>query len=149
VPIETQRAWLSADTHDRARIELARLLMERATGSRREHTDEEQRARRIRQLIASAAIGFEPPDDGIAEPGMVLTVRYEADGSTERFLMADCEEASDDGLAICSPHSPLGAALGGAAAGDRRECSLPGGGVMAVTLLAALPYRHGDHQRTT
>ena len=31
MPNDTQRAWLTEDTYDRARIELARLLMERAT----------------------------------------------------------------------------------------------------------------------
>ena len=116
MPIDTQRAWLTEDTYDRARIELARLLMERATGSHREHMDDERRGRRIgqlRRLLASAVVGYEPPDDGIAEPGMVLTVRYEADGLTERLLMADREQACDNGLAICSPHSPLGRALCG------------------------------------
>jgi transcription elongation factor GreA len=50
--------------------------MERATGSIREHADPEQRAVRIRQLqelISSASLGHKPPDDGVAEPGMVPT----------------------------------------------------------------------------
>ena len=151
MPIDTQRAWLTEDTYDRARIELARLLMERATGSHREHMDDERRGRRIgqlRRLLASAVVGYEPPDDGIAEPGMVLTVRYEADGLTERLLMADREQACDNGLAICSPHSPLGRALCGANAGARCEFSLPGGDVMAVTLVSAVPFRNGDRHCT-
>lgn len=32
MPIDTQRAWLTQQAYDRARIELAELLVERATG---------------------------------------------------------------------------------------------------------------------
>jgi hypothetical protein len=67
MPIDTQRVRLTEETYDRARIELAILRMERATGSIRRRTDPEQRAVRIRQLqelISSAAVGHEPPDDG-------------------------------------------------------------------------------------
>lgn len=151
VPIETQRAWLTEETYDRARIELELLRVQRGTGSFIEYGDEEQCARRIRQLqeiLSGAVVGFEPPDDGIAEPGMVLTVRYEADGHTATFLMAGREEATEDGLSICSPHSPLGTAIGGAAVGDRRDVRLPGGDIVTVTLVDAIPYRHPDHPRT-
>ena len=146
-----QQVWLTEETYDRARIELAMLRMEQATGSRRGGVDEEQRLRRMRrlqELISSASIGRVPPDDGVAEPGMVLTVRYEADGLTDRFLMADREESPDDELWICSPDSPLGAALLGAQVGDRREFSVPGGGMTAVTLVSAVPYQRGDRPRT-
>jgi transcription elongation factor GreA len=149
--IGTQRVWLSEETFDRARVELAMLRMEQATGSRRGGGDEEQRVRRMRrlqELISSAAIGQVPPDDGVAEPGMVLTVRYEADGLTDRFLMADREESPDDDLWICSPDSPLGAALLGARVGDRREFLLPGRGRTAVSLVKAVPYRRGDRPGT-
>ena len=149
--IDTQRVWLTEETYDRARIELTRLRMERATGSRREYADEEQRARRMRELqdlISSAVVGHEPPNDGIAEPGMVLTVRYEADDLTDRFLLADREVCPDGDFSICSPHSPLGKALCGASAGDRRELDLPGGDVVTVTLLNAVPFNTSDRART-
>jgi hypothetical protein len=48
--IGAQRAWLTEETYDRARIELALLRMERATGAHRGHSDREQRELRIRQL---------------------------------------------------------------------------------------------------
>ena len=79
---------------------------------------------------------------------MVLTVRYEADELIHRFLMAEREESRDEDLAICSPHSPLGAALYGATAGERREVSVPGGDTMTVTLVSAVPYRSHDRPRT-
>lgn len=144
---DIQRVWLSQETYDRACVELAMLRMEQSTGSRRGGGDEEQRVRRMRrlqELISSAAIGHVPPDDGVAEPGMVLTVRYEVDGLVERFLMADREQPPDDDLWICSPSSPLGAALHGARVGDRRELRLPDGAVAVVTLVNAVPYGCGD-----
>ena len=98
MPIEMQRAWLTEETYERARSELAELLIRRAAGSFIEYSDEQQCARRIRwlqELLGDAVIGYEPPDDGIAEPGMVLTVRYEADGLTATFLMAEREEDTD------------------------------------------------------
>ena len=150
MPIDTQRVWLTEETYDRARIELALLRMEQATGAHRGQADREQRAIRIRQLqelISTAAVGHEPPDDGVAEPGMVLTVHYEADDLTETFLMADREESASGGLPICSPHSPLGAALCGAKAGEQRPYLLPGGEMMTVTLVHAVPYRRHRHSR--
>jgi transcription elongation factor GreA len=148
--IDARRAWLTEETYDRALVELALLRMERATGSHRESTDPERRALRIRQLqelIATAAVGHEPPDDGVAEPGMVLTVHYEADGLTETFLMADRAESASHDLPICSPHSPLGKALCGAKTGERRQYLLPGGDTMTVTLVDAVPYQRGAEQR--
>ncbi|MFC4945151.1 GreA/GreB family elongation factor [Pseudonocardia sp. GCM10023141] len=144
MPIDTRRVWLTQQTYERARIELAQLLVERATGSHGEHAEPDRRELRIRQLqelIGSAAVGYEPPDDSVAEPGMVLTVHYETDDLTETFLMADREESTDDALPICSPQSPLGAALCGARAGDRRTFQLPGGDPMTVRLMSAVPYR--------
>lgn len=144
MPIDAQRAWLTPETYDRARIELALLRMERAMGAHREHSDPDQRALRIRQLqelVATAAVGHEPPDDGVAEPGMVLTVRYEADDLTETSLMADLEESTPHGLPVYSSHAPLGTALCGAKAGERRVYLLPGGETMIVTLVNAVPYR--------
>lgn len=151
MPIDVQRTWLTAETYDRARIELALLRMERAMGAHREHSDPEQRALRIRQLqelIATATVGHEPPDDGVAEPGMVLTVHYEADDLTETFLMADREESTSDDLPVYSPHAPLGTALYGAKAGEQRQYRLPGGKTMTVTLVNAVPYRCHRRQRT-
>ena len=72
---------------------------------------------------------------------MVLTVRYEADELIARFLMGEREEDTDDDLPVCSAQSPLGTALRGAKAGDRRTLSVPGGDVVTVTLVSAVPYR--------
>ena len=43
-----------------------------------------RRIRQLQELLLTAAVGAQPPDDGIAEPGMVLTVRYADQDDTER-----------------------------------------------------------------
>ena len=50
MPIGTQRAWLTEETDERARIELAELLTRRDAGSFVERGDKEQCARKIRRL---------------------------------------------------------------------------------------------------
>lgn len=72
---------------------------------------------------------------------MLVAVRYEIDGLTDHFLMADREESLDGDHWTCSPQSPLGAAVHGARVGERRRFRLPTGEVTAVTLVGAAPYR--------
>lgn len=155
------QVWLTRDGYERLKDELRRLVRERAgdvpedgrpgvgaaggDGSA-EHADavrreRNQRIRRLQQILKDPVVGQEPPDDGIAEPGMVLTVAY-ADGDEETFLLAEREQdAYPDVDEVCSPDSPLGRALVGAAEGERREYELPDGRRTAVTLVRAVPYR--------
>jgi transcription elongation factor GreA len=143
--VKTEQAWLSKDAHDRLQRELAALLAQRDDGGVEatdvvEQEQRDLRIRHLRELIRSAVV-HEPPDDGVAEPGMVLTVRFDGEDGTETFLMADREGAVTDGdLEVCSPRSPLGRALVGALPGERREYVTPTGR-MSVTLVAAVPHR--------
>jgi transcription elongation factor GreA len=143
VSVNTEDVWLTRDAYDRLKEELAALLDQRGNGSA-DVDEQERRELRIRQLhelIRSAAV-HEPPDDGVAEPGMVLTVRYAGEDATETFLMADREGAAVDGdLEICSPQSPLGRALLGAVPGEQREYRTPDGTLLRVSLLEAVPHR--------
>ena len=150
----TSGTWLTQDAYDRLKAELAGLVNPRAAGSDEQEWSEadrdaaetaverERRTARIRQLqdiLATASVG-QPPDDGVAEPGMVLTVRFADDTSTETFLMADREEGARGELEVYSVRSPLGAALLGAVPGEQRQYQLPRGGTMSVTLVSAVPY---------
>lgn len=161
---DTRGVWLSEHAHNRMKIELAELLAQRWKGEVAEEGpgsadlpegdprndparmhDWESRELRIRQLqeLVRSAVVHEPPDDGVAEPGMVLTVHYEGDEDlTDTFLMAERKGADYDygDLEICSPRSPLGMALVGAAQGEEREYDVPGGQRMKVTLEKAVPY---------
>lgn len=153
--MNTEGTWLTQDAYDRLQAELAGLVNARSGDSEDGEdwvdedrdaavsgAEEERRTARIRQLqdvLNSASIN-QPPDDGVAEPGMVLTVRFADESSTETFLMADREEGARGDLDVYSVRSPLGAALLGAIAGEQRQYQLPRGGTMAVTLVSAVPY---------
>ncbi len=96
----------------------------------------------IAHLLTNALVGEDPPDDGVAEPGMVLTVRYDDTGEVETFLLG-VRGAEDAGMEVYSMQSPLGSAIAGARPGEQRTCSIPSGADLPVTLLTAAPY--GSH----
>lgn len=143
--------WLTPEAHARLVRELATLR--RPGGGDRYGDDEiahnthrQARIRQIEDMLRGAVVGQDPPDDGIAEPGMVLTVEYD-DGDTETFLLGTRDDAGHGELEAYSPDSPLGRALHGAKPGDRREYRVPSGGAVRVTLLDAKPY--GRHRGAT
>ncbi|WP_067182741.1 GreA/GreB family elongation factor [Microtetraspora niveoalba] len=151
----TQRTWLTQNAYDRLREELAGLLAHRAgegdgapphdPDSNEEIMERERRQARIHQiedLLKNAVVGEDPPDDGVAEPGMVLTVRYDGDEETETFLMGLRDESVGGDIPVYSPNSPLGLALTGAREGEQRTYELPNGRTMRVTLVKAVPYGH-------
>ncbi|MGW4115155.1 GreA/GreB family elongation factor [Actinosynnema sp. NPDC004786] len=147
----TRRVWLSVEAHQRLRAELAGLLAAGATptfesGDAEErgamsNRQREERIREVQELLNNAVVGQDPPDDGVAEPGMVLTVRYDDIDDTETFLLGMRAVEHGD-LEVYSPDSPLGAALCGARPGEQRTYHAPGGKTIAVTLLKAVPYGH-------
>lgn len=158
--------WLAQVTYDRLRNELAALLRQRAASGMSEpdaasvrdssdqHTDQQiladrrdrdHRIRTLQELLRNPVVGDAPPDDGVAEPGMVLTVRYPEEQESETFLLAHREEGAHLDVEICSPDSPLGRALAGAREGMTREYQLPDGRVQQVTLERAAPCTAQQH----
>lgn len=158
---ETQ-VWLAQTAYERLKAELKELLRQRTDGlgshgaeqfigdsadqntsqqllaARRER---ENRIRKLQELLQNPVVGQDPPDDGVAEPGMVLTIRYEDDQETETFLLGYAEEgAYPTDLMTCSPDSPLGMALPGRREGEKVRYFLPDGRTMEITLLRAIPY---------
>lgn len=102
------------------------------------------RIREIHELLSTAVVGLNPPDDGVAEPGMVLTVRFDDTGEIETFLLG-VHGAEETSVEVYSSRSPLGEALTGARAGEQRSYRLPTGVSQPVTLLAAVPFgQSGD-----
>lgn len=144
----TPRVWLSPQAHHRLRDELAALLASPRTSEENDdhgftsRRDREVRIRQINDLLTHAVVGEDPPDDGVAEPGMVLTVRYDDADDTETFLLG-ARAAEHGDIEVYSPDSPLGTALTGARRGERRTYRVPDGSTIGVTLLDAVPYgRH-------
>jgi len=94
------------------------------------------RIRQLTQLLATAVIGT-PPDDGVVEPGMLVTV--ELLGEDETFLLGSRESADGD-LQVFSEASPLGSAINGLRVGDTTSYQAPNGKTIEVTIKAAKPF---------
>jgi transcription elongation factor GreA len=149
--IEKHTVWLSPQAYEHLQDELATLRRLSTIGTGEEDTDENaaavQAARRsriqqIHDLLMNAVVGEDPPNDGIAEPGMVVTVRYDDTGETETFLLG-VRGAEYGDLDVYSVHSPLGAAIVGARPGQRCTYTTPNGRTLTVRMLEAVP--HGVH----
>ncbi|WP_046301487.1 MULTISPECIES: GreA/GreB family elongation factor [unclassified Mycobacterium] len=142
---DTNGVWMTQQAKDRLLAELAELSAPQDVSGGEDINDQKARQARIHQihdLLAVAVVGEDPPDDGVAEPGMVLTVRY-SDGDTETFLLG-VRDDDQSGLEVYSPQSPLGMAITGARPGEERSYQVPSGANVTVTLLDAVPY--GLHQ---
>ncbi|MET9676868.1 transcription elongation factor GreA [Streptomyces sp. NPDC006482] len=154
--------WLTQEAYDKlkgeleylsgpARTEIAtKIAAAREEGDLRENggyhaAKEEQgkqelRVRQLTQLLEHAKVGEAPADDGVVEPGMVVTIAFDGDeDDTLTFLLASREYASGD-IEIYSPQSPLGVGVNGKKAGDDAEYELPNGKKAAVKILSAKPY---------
>ncbi|MEU5160590.1 transcription elongation factor GreA [Streptomyces sp. NPDC020875] len=108
--------------------------------AKEEQGKQELRVRQLTQLLETAKVGEAPPDDGVVEPGMVVTIAFDGDeDDTLTFLMASREYASSD-IETYSPQSPLGTGVNGKKVGDTAEYELPNGKTASVTILAAKPY---------
>lgn len=159
---DTQVTWLTQEAFDRLKHELDELIENRPViaarindsreegdlkenggyhAAREEQGQAEARIRHLQELLRSAKVGEPPANDGIAEPGKVLTVKYDGDDEEEKFLLATREEGAEGELDVYSPESPLGRALLGAKEGEAREYDLPNGSKQKVTLLKAVPYK--------
>ncbi|QNJ91418.1 GreA/GreB family elongation factor [Mycolicibacterium fluoranthenivorans] len=148
--------WLTPEAHDRLIRELAVLRGWGAVGAEDDDSAEpdsntvairraqQGRIQQIHDMLASAVVGVDPPNDGVAELGMVLTVRFEDTGETDTFLLG-VRGAYYGDIEVYSAKSPLGEAISGARPGDRREYQLPTGRTQVVTLVSAVPY--GLHMR--
>jgi len=153
----TERLWMTREAHTRLKAELAALrsrrgievpddFMDYDDNLMAAHLARQARIHQIQELLGNAVVGEDPPDDGIAEPGMVLTVRYDDTGEVETFLLG-VRGVEDADIDVYSMHSPLGSAIAGACVGEQRIYSIPSGANLPVTLLRAVPY--GMHTPTS
>ena len=154
--------WLTQEAHDRLQHELDELVAHRPViaaeiNARREEGDlkenggyhaardeqakQEGRIRHLQEILRSAQVGVSPADDGVVEPGMVVTIAYDGDDDDqETFLLGSREEGVHGSLQVYSPQSPLGQAILGASRGESREYILPNGRVQKVAVLEAKPF---------
>lgn len=77
----------------------------------------------------------------VAKSGMVVTIRHDATGESETFLLGR-RFGKGAGLPVYSTLSPIGRAVLGARPGERRIAMIPHDTrPVSVTLLSAVPYR--------
>ncbi len=119
--------WLTQDAYDRLSKELETLItnrpaMAKEINDRREEGDlkenggyhaareeqgkQEGRIVQLQQLLRSAKVGEAPVSDGVAGPGMVVSVRFGDDEEAESFLIGSREEAATAGIDVYSAASP-------------------------------------------
>lgn len=152
--------WLTQEAFDRLTAELAELagpvradIVEKIDSARQEgdlsenggyHAAREEQARneaRIVQLtvlLRDAKVGEAPPDDGIVEPGMVVTAIVAGEDMT--FLLGSREIAQGGDIDVYSANSALGKAIVGKAVGDITSYLAPNGKEFAVKIVAAKPF---------
>jgi len=154
--------WLTQDAFDRLSQELDNLIagrpgMAKEINDRREEGDlkenggyhaareeqgkQEGRIVQLQTLLRTAQVGEAPVSDGVAGPGMVVSVRFDdSDDSVETFLIGSREEAETAGVEVYSAASPLGRALTGAREGDTVEYETPTGKTIKVKLVEAKSF---------
>lgn len=157
--------WLTQEAYDKLQEELeylrgpgrtelsARISAARDEGDLKENSGyhaakEEQgqaeaRIRQLEDIMRKAMVGATPPDDGVVEAGMKVTVRFAGDDDTETFLFGARELADFDttvDLDVYSPKSPLGAAIDGHKKGETITYTAPNGKDLKVEIVDAVPY---------
>ena len=132
----TDTVWMTAAALNALHEELAALT------SRVRELESPERARlvELQDLVRRAQVESKP-DDGLVEPGMRVTVRFEDDGSTEEFVFGSRAMLEGDrslDVQVYSPDSPLGAAINGLYVGDAVVVSAPKG-PRKLTIMGATP----------
>ncbi|OBK11075.1 GreA/GreB family elongation factor [Mycobacterium asiaticum] len=96
------------------------------------------RRARIRHLEGLAARRKRPASCAVAEAGKVVTVRYDNSGRTDTFMLGGYG-ACDADKKIYPLRSPIGRAIVGARAGERRQVLTPDSAPLPVTVIDVRP----------
>ena len=125
------------DLTTRGRVDIARTIeTARELGDLKENADYhaarddqgrmEARIRQLQSLVDNAVIVDGSEVSETVATGSVVSLRYEGDDDTGRYLVGSIEERRAD-VAVVSPASPLGQALLGHRKGDVVSYQAPGG----------------------
>lgn len=106
--------------------------------AREEQSMNETRILQLEGIIKTAQVGEIPADDGVVEPGMVVTAVIM--GQEEKFLLGSRDAGGEVGYTVYSPDAPLGKAIVGASKGDTVSYTAPNGAEIAVEIIEAVPF---------
>ncbi|MGY1615807.1 transcription elongation factor GreA [Geodermatophilus sp. SYSU D00691] len=158
---QQQGIWLTQEAHDRLKAELDQLVANRPAmaaeiNARREEGDlkenggyhaakeeqgkQEGRIRQLTDLLRKARVGDAPKTATSAVTGTVITIKFEGDDETEKFLLGSREIAGTTGLSVYSPESALGSAITGSKPGDTVTYQAPNGKDITVEVVAVEPF---------
>ena len=156
-----QGIWLTQEAYDRLKAELDELVANRPNmaaeiNARREEGDlkenggyhaakeeqgkQEARIRQLTDLLRKAKVGNAPTTADKAVTGTVITIRFQGDDETEKFLLGSREIAGTTGLTVYSPESALGSAILGAKPGATVTYQAPNGRDITVDVVAVEPF---------
>jgi transcription elongation factor GreA len=120
--LKEELAYLEGDARKRVIEEIATA---RAHGDLSENAEyhaakdqqgmQEARVRQIKEMFENVEI-IHAEDDGVAEPGKLVTIRYEGE-EPEVYLLGSREEKGGD-HPVLTPESPIGVAILGRSAGE-------------------------------
>ncbi|RRD42980.1 transcription elongation factor GreA [Buchananella hordeovulneris] len=156
----TDKTWLTKEAYDRlsAELEHAKTVLrvqiaDRIDAARQEgdlkenggyHAAREEqglneaRIAQLEALLANAEVGETPPDDGVVEPGMVVTATIGGEKMT--FLLGAREAAPGVKIDVYSPDAPLGQAIMGRSKGETVKYQAPNGREIKVKIDEVKPY---------
>ncbi len=110
--------------------------------AREEQGKAEARIRQLEDMLRRAQVGETPADDGVVEPGMIVTVRFAGEKDVEEFLLGAREMADmRPDLQVYSPQSPMGSAIIGSKRGDTVDFDAPTGKTLKVEIVEAVPFQ--------
>ncbi|MDO5049454.1 MAG: transcription elongation factor GreA [Actinomycetaceae bacterium] len=156
-----EKTWLTQEAYDRLKEELDHrsneLRAQIATkidearqegdlkenggyhAAREEQAMNETRIQQLDALLKDAEIGETPADDGVVEPGMMVTA--EIMGETSEFLLGSRMAGAGLNVEVYSPEAPLGEAIMGAKKGDTVSYYAPNGREIEVKIIDAVPFK--------
>ena len=158
----TAATWLTQEAYDRLKAELEQLetvgrkeIADRIAAARdegdlkenggyhaakEEQGKQEGRIRQLTDLLRKARVGEPPTTATTAELGTVITIRFQGDDETEKFLLGSREIAGTTDLAVYSPESAMGSAILGAEPGTSVTYQAPNGRDITVEVVAVEPF---------
>jgi len=153
--------WLTRETYDRLKAELDYLsgpgradIAKKIQAARDEgdlsensgyHAAKDEQGQMqariitLQHILENARVGSPPRTEGVAGPGMTVTIRFIKDDDEMTFLLASREESGAP-IEVYSPRSPLGTAIMGKKVGEKATYTLPNGRTTTVEILEAVPY---------
>jgi transcription elongation factor GreA len=156
-----EKTWLTQEAYDRLKEELEHrsnvLRQEIVTkidearqegdlkenggyhAAREEQAMNETRIQQLDALLRDAEIGETPADDGVVEPGMLVTA--EIFGEESKFLLGSRMAGAGLDMEVYSPDAPLGEAIMGAKKGDTVSYYAPNGKEVSVKIIDAVPFK--------